>query len=164
VHRGRGDAATWMISRRACRRSADKARCMSLGTAFTCGDWPAAGDFRNPKPREPLSCVHEAVTEWPGVLADTPASSDRTWLVLSPPTLTRPCSAVRRPGLREARHWTRPCLPCLPCPSQPLSWHYVCSSDRPSMHAIALCLTIDIPLPSGATVPALGRRCQYQIH
>jgi hypothetical protein len=159
MHRERGVTATWMISCRPCRGSAGKARCRSLGTAFRCGDWPAARHFR--KPREPLSCVHEAVTEWPGFLADPPAASDRTCLLLSPPPLTRLCSALQRPGLQEARHWTRRCLLC---PSQLLPWHNACSSDPSSMHAIALCSTIDIPLPSGVTVPALGRRRQYQIH
>jgi hypothetical protein len=32
------------------------------------------------------------------------------------------------------------------------------------MQAIALCAIIETPLPSEATIPALGRRRQYQIH
>jgi hypothetical protein len=78
------------------------------------------------------------------------------------PNPTLPCSVLPRAGEWAAPHWTRPCMFC---PSQPLACNNVCSSDCiPSMQAIALCAIIETSLPSEATIPALGRRRQYQIH
>jgi hypothetical protein len=77
-----------------------------------------------PQPRpstqihEPLSGVHEAVTEWLGLHAQVAQSGRACFLFFFLESRAAMFCVPRRRGVSKARHWTPPCMPC---PSQPLS-------------------------------------------